>query len=115
MDRNRLTKNVYLNSGTKSNWNRNCSRIGSKCGFFRRWVDNVDGRVREWEFSLLLGEENMYDERKWKGIINHKVKEYRLIKWERGIGKKSTLKMYFEKAMPRKEIFYNRNKGSSLI
>ena len=35
-DRNRWAKNVHLNSGTKSNWNRNCSRIASKYGFFKR-------------------------------------------------------------------------------
>ena len=55
MDRNRWAKNVYLNSGKKSNWNRNCSRIASKCGLFRRWVENVNGSVREWELSLILG------------------------------------------------------------
>ena len=115
MDRNRWAKNVYLNSGTKSNWNKNCSRIAGKCGFFRRWVDNVDGGVREWVLSLLLGEENMYDERKWKGIINNNVKEHGLLKWKQGMEKKSTLKMYSEKEKPKKEIFYNGNKGSSLL
>merc|ERR1719154_70437 len=53
--------------------------------------------------------------RKWKGIINNKVKDYGLLKWKQGIGNKSTLKMYSEKAAPRKEVFYSGNKGSSLL
>ena len=57
----------------------------------------------------------MYDERKWKGIINNNVKEHGLLKWKQGMEKKSTLKMYSEKEKPKKEIFYNGNKGSSLL
>ena len=115
MDRHRWAKKVYLNTGTKSSWNRNCSRIANKCGFSRRWVDSGSGYGREWELSLNLGDENVYDMRKWKGIINNKVKDYGLLKWKQGIGNKSTLKMYSEKAAPRKEVFYSGNKGSSLL
>ena len=65
MDRHRLNKNSYLNSGTKSYWNRICLRIAIICEFFRRWVDSVSEYGREWEISLNLGEENVFDERKW--------------------------------------------------
>ena len=115
MDRNRWAKNVYLNSGTKSNWNRNCLRIANKCGFFRRWVENINENVREWELSLQLEEELVYDERKWKGIINNKVKEHGLLKWKQGMERKNTLKMYSQKAAPKKEIFYSGDMGSSLL
>ena len=105
MDRNRQAENIYLNSGTKNTWNRNCSRIASKYGFFRRWVDNVDGSVREWELSLLLGQENIYNEKKQKGIINNKVKEHRLIKWKQGMEKNNTLQLYSEKQYQRRKFF----------
>ena len=115
MDRHRWAKKLYLNSGTKHNWNRNCSRIANKCGFFRRWVDSVNGYGWEWELSLSLGDVNVFDERKWKWIIDNKVKDYLLIKLKQGMGNKSTLKMCSEKVAPRKEIYYSGNKGSSLL
>ena len=87
VDRNGWVKIFHLNSGTKSNWNRNCSRITSISGFFKIWVNSVNGSVWEWVLSLLLGEENVYDERKWKGIIRNKVKEHGLIKYKQGMCK----------------------------
>ena len=48
------------------------------------------GYGREWELSLNLGDGNVFDERKWKVIINYKVKDYKF-------------------------YFFSGNKGSSLV
>ena len=42
------------------------------------WVSAGYGR----ELSLNLGEEKVFDGRKWKEIINNKVKDYGLIMWK---------------------------------
>ena len=115
MEELRWAKNMYQDSGTKSRWNMNCVRIANKCGFFRKWVDRGNGNAREWELSLFLGDSNDYSVRKWKVIINNKVKEFGLEKWKAGMEKKSTLKLYSNKVTPRKEVFFNGNWGSELL
>ena len=110
----RWAKKVYLESGTKSKWNKNCIRIANKCGFGRVWVNGI-GPTGEWRLAVTPGDNTDHDEGKWKGFINNRVQEYGLNKWLNGINNKSTLSMYSGKHMPKREVFYNGNWGSQLL
>ena len=52
----------------------------NKCGLSKRWEGGSNSNRREWELALEVGDDSNYDIRKWKGLINNKVREYGLEK-----------------------------------
>ena len=67
-----------------------------------------NGNAREWELSLYLGDINDFSEKKWKVLINNKVKQV----WA---GDMESRKFYSNKSTPKKEVFFNGNWGSVLL
>ena len=53
----------------------NCARI-NKCGLSKRWVGDSNSNRMEWELALEVGDDSNYGIRKWKGLINNKVRGY---------------------------------------
>ena len=114
MNDNRWARSVSMEAGNSSKWMMNCTNIANRSGIFRIWIRNQQGK-QEWNLSLDRGDNNVYDEKKWKGIINTRVSEYGLEKWEKGMERKSTLRRYKKKKYPGKERFYDGNWISSLL
>jgi hypothetical protein len=116
MDRERWPRKVYEWNSGKSKWERGCKKMVNECGFQKLERHRMAGNgLGGWMTLNDRGFGVDWDERKWKTVIDVKVKEIGVRKWRQGMSTKSTLEWYERKARPMSERWYDGSWGSQLL